>query len=313
MGGVRRREFITLLGGAAASWPLAARAQQGIGRTGKMPRVGMLMPGPAAHSAATLDPFYRGLHELGYIEGQNLTIERRDADWKPDRLAALVAELVGLRVDIIVAWSTPTAQAAKQATNSIPINAAVMADPVGDGLVASLARPGGNVTGTTFLGPELVARRLQLLGDVVPGLARVAALLHPHAYGEHTTANVVKDIEAAARTLGLQLQLVPADAPDDIASAFSAMAKERADAFIVLPSPMLFGEHRRIVELATNNRLPGMYQAREFVDAEVSCPTERTWTICSGAPPRMWKRYTKGRSRRTCLWSDRPSSSWSSI
>src|SRR5215467_14822894 len=117
---MRRREFITLLGGSAAAWPLAAGAQQGIGRTGKMPRVGMLMPGPAAHSAATLDPFYRGLHELGYIEGQNLTIERRDADWKPDRLPALAAELVGLRVDIIVAWSTPTAQAAKQATNSSP-------------------------------------------------------------------------------------------------------------------------------------------------------------------------------------------------
>src|SRR5262249_51442108 len=139
----------------------------------------------------------------------------------------LAAELVGLRVDIIVAWSTPTAQAARQATNSIPIVAAVMADPVGDGLVASLARPGGNVTGTTFLGPELVARRLQLRGDVVPGLARVVALLHPHAYGERTTANVVKDIEDAARTLGLQLQLVPADGPDDIAGAFSTMAKAR--------------------------------------------------------------------------------------
>jgi putative tryptophan/tyrosine transport system substrate-binding protein len=266
---MRRREFISLLGGAAAPsllWPLAARAQQPMGRTGKMPRVGVLMPGPAAHSATTYDPFYRGLHELGYIEGQNLTIERRDGDWKPDRLPTLAAELVGLKVDIIVAWSTPTAQAAKQATNSIPIIAAVMADPVGDGLVASLARPGGNVTGTTFLGPELVAKRLQLLGDVVPGLARVAALLHRRAYGEHTTASVVKDIEDAARTLGLRLQLVPADGPDDIASAFSAMVKERADAFIVLPSPMLFGEHRRIVELAANNRLPGMYQAREFVD-----------------------------------------------
>ena len=264
---MKRRDFITLVVGAAAAWPLAARAQQPIGRTGKTPRVGMLMPGPAEHSAATLDPFYRGLHELGYIEGQNLTIERRDADWKPDRLPALVAELVGLRVDIIVAWSTPTAQAAKQATNSIPIIAAVMADPVGDGLVASLARPGGNVTGTTFLGPELVARRLQLLGDVVPGLARVAALLHPHAYGERTMVNVVKDIEDAARTLGLQLQLAPADRPDEIGNAFSKMVKERTDAFIVMPSPMLFGEHRRIVELAANERLPGMYQAREFVDA----------------------------------------------
>ncbi len=174
-----RREFITLVGGAAAAWPVAGSAQQSIGRTGKMPRLGMLMPGPAEHSAATLEPFYRGLHELGYIEGQNLAIERRDAGWKLDRLPALAAELIGLKVDIIVAWSTPAAQAAKQATNSIPIIAAVMADPVGDGLVASLARPGSNVTGTTFLGPELVAKRLQLLRDVVPGLARVTALWHP--------------------------------------------------------------------------------------------------------------------------------------
>ena len=133
-----RRYFVSCLDGAAASWPLAARAQQPIGRTGKMQRVGILMPGPAAHSAATLEPFYRGLHELGYIEGQNLAIERRDGDWKPDRFPALAAELVGLKVDIIVAWSTPTARAAKQATNSIPIVAAVMADPVGDELVASL-------------------------------------------------------------------------------------------------------------------------------------------------------------------------------
>ena len=129
----------------------------------------------------------------------------------------------------------------------------------------ALARPGGNVTGTTFLGPELVAKRLQLLRDVVLGLARVAALWHPHAYGERKMASVVKDIEDAARILGMQL--VPANDPDDIATAFSAMVNERAGAFIVMPSPMLFGEHRRIVELAASNRLPGMYQAREFVDA----------------------------------------------
>jgi len=266
MSGMKRRDFVTLLGGAAAAWPLPTWAQQPIGRTGKTPRLGILMPGPAAHSAATLEPFYRGLHELGYVVGQNLAVEQRNGVWKPDRLPALAAELVALKVDIIVAWSTPTALAAKQVTNSIPIVAGVMADPVGDELVASLGRPGGNVTGTTFLGPELIAKRLQLLRDVVPGLARVAALLHPHAYGEHTMANVVKDIEDAARTLGMQLQLVPADGPDDIAGAFSTMVKERAGAFIVMPSPMLFGEHRRIVQLAANNRLPGMYQAREFVD-----------------------------------------------
>src|SRR5712692_3160296 len=238
---MRRRAFITLLGGAAA-WPVAARAQQPIGQAGKMPRVGLLMPGPAAHSATILEPFYQGLHELG-------------------------AELVALKVDVIVAWSTPAARAAKQATNTLPIIAAVMADPVGDELVASLARPGGNITGTTFLGPELVAKRLQLLREIVPGLSRVAALWHPRAYGERTMAGVLKEIEVAARTLGMQLQLVPAAGPDEIAGAFSAMTGERAEAFIVLPSPMLFGEHRRIVNLAADNRLPAMYQAREFVDA----------------------------------------------
>ena len=263
---MNRREVITLIGGAAA-WPLAARAQQPIRQLGRMPHVGLLMPGPAVHSAAILDPFYRGLHELGYIEGQNLAIDQRNGDWKPDRLPALAAELVGLKVDVIMAWSTPAGRAAKQATNSIPIIAAVMADPVGDELVANLAQPGGNVTGTTFLGPELVPKRLQLLRDIVPGLARVAALWHPHAYGEHTMADIVKDIEGAARTLGMQLQFVPADGPDDIASAFSTIVKGRVDAFIVMPSPMLFGEHRHIVELAADNRLPGMYQAREFVDA----------------------------------------------
>src|SRR5262245_58028488 len=136
---MKRRDFITLIGGAAAAWPLAALAQAPIGRTGKMPRVGILMPGPAAYSAVTLDPFYRGLHELGYIVGQNLAIEQRNGDWKPDRFPALAADLVALKVDIIVAWSTPTARAAKQATNSIPIVAGVMADPVGDELVASLS------------------------------------------------------------------------------------------------------------------------------------------------------------------------------
>src|SRR5215472_5088114 len=264
---MRRREFIALIGSIATNWPFAAYAQQPIRPAGKIPRMGILMPGPSVHSAAVLDPFYRGLRDLGYSEGRNLFSELRNADWKPDRLPALAAELVGLNVDLIVAWSTPAARAAKQATNSIPIVAAVMADPVADELVASLARPGGNVTGTTFLGPELVAKRLQLLRDVVPGFVRVAALWHPHAYGEQTMANIVKSIGDAARTLGMQLQLVPADSPDQIADALSTMVKERADAFIVMPSPMLFGEHQRIVELAANDRLPGMYQAREFVDA----------------------------------------------
>jgi putative tryptophan/tyrosine transport system substrate-binding protein len=263
MPGMRRREFVSLLGGAAAAWPLAARAQQ----ARKMPRIGVLMPGPLSQHYATLDAFHQGLHDLGYVDRQNIAIESRYADWRLDRLSELAAELVGLKVDVIVAWSTPAARAAKQATSTIPIVAAVMADPVGDELVVGLGRPGGNITGTTFLGPELVAKRLQLMREVLPGLSRVAALWHPGAYGERTTSGVLKEIEIAAQTLGMQLQLVPALGPNDFTAAFSAMTRERADAFIVLPSPMLFGEHKRIVELAANNRLPGMYQAREFVDA----------------------------------------------
>src|SRR5262249_2832478 len=176
-----------------------------------------------------------------YTEGQNLAVERQFADWSSDRLRELASELVRNKPDIIIAFSTTAALRAKQATSTIPIVAVAMADPVADELVASLARPGGNVTGTTFLSPELVAKRLQLLQEVVPGLSRVAALWHPNAYSERTMAGVRNEIEVAARTLGLQLQLVPAAGPDDFVSAFPAMAREHPDALIVMPSPMLFG------------------------------------------------------------------------
>jgi putative ABC transport system substrate-binding protein len=262
---MRRRQFITLLGGAAAAWPLAARAQQAT----KMPRIGILSPGRSELPDPTLNmlnAFLQGLHELGYTEGQNLAIERRYADGSSDRLRELAAELVRRKPDIIVAFSTTAARPAKQATGTIPIVAVAMADPVADELIASLARPGGNVTGTTFLGPELVAKRLQLLREVVPGLSRVAALWHPNAYSERTMAGVLNEIEVAVRTLGLQLQLVPAVGPDDFVSAFAAMAREHADALIVMPSPMLFGEYRRIASIAANSKLPAMGAAREFVD-----------------------------------------------
>jgi putative tryptophan/tyrosine transport system substrate-binding protein len=258
-----RRELIVALGGAAM-WPLSARAQQAI----KIPRIGILSPGHselADSTAGLFNSFLQGLHELGYTEGQDIAIERQYGEWSSDRLRELAAELVR-RVDVIVAFSTPAARAAKQATSTIPIVAVAMADPVADELVASLARPGGNVTGTTFLGPELAAKRLQLLRDIVPGRSRVAALWHPHAYSERTMAGLLKEIEVAARTLGIQLQLVPAASPDDFAGAFAAMTRERADALIVLPSPMLFGEYRRIVGMAANSRLPAMGAAREFAD-----------------------------------------------
>jgi len=213
-----------------------------------------------------LNAFLQGLRDLGYTEGQNLTVERKYASGSSDRLRELAAELVRGKPEIIVAFSTTAARPAKQATHTIPIVAVAMADPVADELVASLARPSGNVTGTTFLGPELVSKRLQLLREVIPGLSRVAALWHPNAYSERTMAGVRNEIEVAAQTLGLQLQLVPAVSPKDFVDAFAAMASERAEALIVMPSPMLFGEYERIVSIAADNKLPAMGAAREFVD-----------------------------------------------
>jgi putative tryptophan/tyrosine transport system substrate-binding protein len=262
---MQRREFITLLGGAAAAWPLGAQAQQAT----KMPRIGILSPGRSNSSdasLATLNAFVPALRELGYTEGQNIAIEREFGEGDADRLRRLAIELVERRVDAIVAFTTPAARAAKQATTAIPIVAIGMADPVEDELVASLARPGGNVTGTTFLGPELVAKRLQLLGQIVPGLSRVAVLWHPRAYSDRTMAGMLKQIESAAQSLGTKLQFVPAAGPDDLTGAFSAMTRERADAFIVFPSPILFGQYPRIVSLAAQNRLPAMYAAREAVE-----------------------------------------------
>jgi putative ABC transport system substrate-binding protein len=262
---IGRREFVATLGAAVAARSLAARAQPAT----NVPRIGILSPGRSETSDQTLNTLnglLQGLRELGYTQGQNISIERCFGEWNADRLRALAEALVGRKVDVIVALSTPAARAARQATSTIPIVAIGMADPVADGLVASLARPGGNVTGTTFIGPELVAKRLQLLREVVPGLSRVAALWHPGAYSESTTAGLLNEIESAARTLGLQLQLVPAAMPDDFIGAFAAMTKERADALIVLPSPMLFGEYGRIVRLAMDNRLPAMGAAREFAD-----------------------------------------------
>jgi putative tryptophan/tyrosine transport system substrate-binding protein len=257
-----RREFFGLVGGAAVVWPLGTLAQQ----VTKIPRIGILVPGRAEGldaSRATFNAIIEGLQELGYTEGQNIVFERRFGDSNPDRLRRAAVELVERQVDIIVAQSTTAAIPAKQATSQIPIVAIGMADPVEDDLVASLNRPGGNLTGTTFLGPELVAKRLQLLREVVPQLSRVAVLWHPRAYGERTMLGMVKEIESAAQSLGVQLQLVPAANPDEIVGAFSAMVMQRATALIVFPSPMLFAEYPRIAGLASDNGLPAIFAARE--------------------------------------------------
>lgn len=234
-----------------------------------MPRIGTLTPGRADNSdpsSRTSNAFILALRELGYTEGQNIAIERKFGEGNADALHRLATELVERQVDAIVANSSLAARAAKQATSTIPIVAIAMADPVEDELVASLARPGGNVTGTTFLGPDLVAKRLQLLREIVPRASRVAVLWHPRAYGDRTMAGMLKEIESAAQSLGTKLQFLPAANIDDFAGAFSAMTREGADAFIVFPSAILFGGYPRIVSLAASSRLPGMYAAREGVD-----------------------------------------------
>jgi ABC-type uncharacterized transport system substrate-binding protein len=207
-----------------------------------------------------------GLRELGYAEDQNIVIERLFGESNADRLRELAAELVKRQVDVIVALSTTAARPARQATTVIPIVAIAMADPVEDDLVASLARPGGNVTGTTFLGPELVAKRLQLLSEVVPQHSRVAIVWHPRAYGDRTMAGMLKEAERAAGALGIQLQFVPVTSPEDITGAFSLMTRERADALSVFPSPVLFAAYGRIAGIAAEKRLPTIYAAREGVE-----------------------------------------------
>ena len=261
---MRRREFITLIG-SAAPWPLAARAQQAT----RIPRIGVLSPSrseEASPNRVTLQAFAAGMRELGYVDGQNITIERRLSEANADQLREAAAELVKHNVDVIVTLSTTAARPAKEATSLIAIVAIGMADPVGDDLVASLARPGGNLTGTTFLGPQLVTKRLQLLSEVVPQHSRVAVLWHPRAYGERTMDEMVKEAENAAQTLTMQLQFVPANSPEEITGAFSTVTRDRADALCVFPSPMLFAEYGRIVGIVAEKRLPTIYAAREGVE-----------------------------------------------
>ena len=256
-----RRAFIGTLAGLLAA-PLAAEAQQ----AARIPRIGWLGGSLAGKSHMT-EAFLQGLRDLGYVEGRNVVIEYRDAEGKLERLPALAAELVALKVDVILAGGTAQALAAKQATRTIPIVFTAVVDPVADGLVTSLARPGGNVTGVSSLVSELVGKWLELLKQAVPGISRVAVLWHPGTLGERTEKDMLKGAEAAARALGVRLQFVEARGPADFERAFSDMTRARAGALTVLPSNMFLGERRRLVDLAAKNRLPAVYPWREAVDA----------------------------------------------
>jgi putative tryptophan/tyrosine transport system substrate-binding protein len=259
----RRRFLLTSLAGALAA-PCAAKAQQ----ADKIARIGYLSASVAA-GAHLRDAFLQGLRELGYAEGRNVVIEYRDAGGKYERLPALAAELVALEVDVIFAGGTPHALAAKQATRTLPIVFAGATDPVGKGLVASFARPGGNVTGLSVLPQEqLVGKRLELLKRAVPGVSRVAVLWQPGAYGEGADKDTLKGAEVAARALRVRVQFVEAQGPADLDRAFSEMTRGGADGLLLITSSMLFLERRRLVQLAAKNRLPAVYSARDFVDAD---------------------------------------------
>jgi putative ABC transport system substrate-binding protein len=238
--------------------PLAAE-----GQPPKVPRLGFLGISSASAYATRIEGFRQGLRELGYIEGQNIAIEWRYADSQADRLPGLAAELVRLNVDVIIAAGVEPTRAAKQATKTIPIVMGQSGDPLGLGLVASLARPGGNITGLTILTAELNGKRLGLLHEAVPGTSSVAVLTHPL----ERSGPGMQEVQAAARGLTVQLEVIEAGDPGDFEGAFREITRRRPRALMTLPSARFFTHRTRIAELALKDRLPTMFPEREFVDA----------------------------------------------
>src|SRR3989449_621173 len=232
----------------------------------KVPRVGYLNPGSASDPLRQrrLDAFRQGRRELGYVDGQNIAIESRWAEGKYDRYPALAADLVRLKVDVIVAMSGAATQAAQQATRTIPIVMSLVNDPVGSGLVPSLAHPGGNITGTSVMSPDLIGKQLQLLKEVVPKVSRVAFLRHP---ANPASAANLREAEAAARGLGVRLQTLEARNPQEIDSAFAAMTREQAGALLIHADALFGNQRRQIAELATKKRLPSIFLTTEYAEA----------------------------------------------
>jgi len=255
---IRRRQFITLLGGAAA-WPLAARAQQTA-----MPVIGFLGSSSAADRARLVTAFRQGVRETGYVEGQNVAIEYRWAQDQYDRLPDLAADLVRRQVAVIAAHDSPSAIVAKAATTTIPIVFASGGDPVKLGLVASLNRPGGNVTGITFIVAELGAKQLGLLHELQPGAVRVAVLVDPNY---PLTESFVSDIRAAASSIRKQIEVLEAPTGRDIDAVFASLAQKPVDALLVGPGSLLYNRRVQIVTLATYHRVPAIYSQREWAEA----------------------------------------------
>jgi putative ABC transport system substrate-binding protein len=257
---IRRREFITLLGGTAAAWPIAARAQQAT-----MPVIGFLHSQTPDALAERLRGLRRGLKDTGYVEGESVAIDYRWAENQNDRLPALAADLVRRQVAVIAAIGPPPALAAKAATTTIPIVFAVPDDPVRLGLVASLSRPGSNATGINFFVAELIAKRLELLRELVPAAVRVAVLVNPD--DTQITPLILRDVEAAARAMGLQIQVVRASTSREINAAFASFARERPDALFLGADPFFTSRRMQLTHLASRHAIPAVYSVRDYVDA----------------------------------------------
>jgi len=256
---MRRRDFLGVLGGAAAAWPVAARAQQ----PGKLPTIGFLGAATASARSQWVAAFVQRLRELGWIEGRTVAIEYRWAEGRSERYAEIAAEFVRLKVDVIVTYATPPTIAAKEATAVIPIVSAVMGDPVGAGLVGSLARPGGNVTGLSNQSADLAGKQVELLREVVPGLRRLAVLAN---VGNPVSGVEMGEVLAAAKALGLDVVTLEIRRAEDIAPAFETL-KGRAQALYVAGDPLMITNRVRVNTFALVARLPSTYNQREYVEA----------------------------------------------
>jgi putative tryptophan/tyrosine transport system substrate-binding protein len=301
---MQRREFITLFGGTAVTWPIPARAQQPAARVYRVGYLTALTREQPFHHA-----FEEGLRSLGYGIGENVVIEYRFANGQMERLPGLAADLVRLGVDIIiVAGVNSTTLAAMKATTTIPIVMTVSVDPVATGLVASLARPGGNVTGLAVdAGSEILGKRFDILKETLPNLSRLAILLNPDVAA---TRSRLTSMTETARALGLTTIPVEARGLDALEQAFAIMMRERAQAFVMQGDSVLFNHRSQIAEMALQNRLPAASISREFAEAGFLLTTGPILEIFIVGPPFSSTRFSRVRSLRTCRSNNRPSSNW---
>jgi ABC-type uncharacterized transport system substrate-binding protein len=257
--GIGRRQFIGALGGAAATWPLAARAQQ----SEKVPRIGLLSPFSSSDAGPWYKAFLQGLRDLGWVYGKTILIEYRYADGRNDRLPELVADLIRLKVDIIVTSVTGDSLAAKNATKEIPIVMAAAGDPVATGIVESLARPGGNVTGLSQMTPDVTGKRLELLKEIAPNISSIAVLFNP----EDPISVIGRDeIKPSARKLGIEVQPLEVRNGSELEKALNETIRTRVTALAMMPNPVFVTSLKKIANFALQNKLPSMFHLREFAD-----------------------------------------------